>query len=336
MRTLVTGSLGFIGSHLVEKLISEGHEVVGIDDLSGGDIYNMKPVLTSKSLLDTLKHDLRVYNKYLKQFFETWRPELVYHLAANAAEGKSHFCPIDITTRNYDTFLNVLVAGINNGMKRIVVTSSVAVYGSAKPPFTEETKPEPEDLYGLSKLNMEESLRILSKIHNFEWAVARAHNVYGPRQSMSDPYRNVVTIWMNKILKGEPYVIYGDGGMQRCYTYVSDLVDGLYKLGFDNVNGEIFNLGADEPVSLKELSDAIQEVSGHSVEPEFLPARAQEVKLAVLDHSKAKKLLNYETKVDLIDGIMRSWKWVKEQGPQKLKYTDFEIDSPKIPANWRP
>lgn len=326
MKILVTGNLGFIGSHLTEKLLSKGHDVVGIDDESGGDARN--------SIFKQYYNDCRDYS-LVDFIIKNERPKAIYHLAANAAEGKSHFSPIDITTRNYNSFLNVLVAGINNGMKRIVVTSSVAVYGSAEPPFTEETEPEPEDLYGLSKLNIEKSLKILSKVHDFEWVVARAHNVYGPRQSMSDPYRNVVTIWMNKILKGEPYVIYGDGSMQRCYTYVDDLVEGLYKMGFEDVNGEIFNLGADEAYSLKQLSDAIQKVSGGVTPPEFLPSRPQEVKTAVLSHEKAKKLLGYKTRTSLEEGIERTWKWAKQQGPQKLRYTDFEIDSPKIPANWR-
>jgi UDP-glucose 4-epimerase len=328
MNIAVTGGAGLIGSHLVDKLLKEGHRVVVIDDLSGGLPDNVN----SEALL--VKADCRDLPS-MREVFRIFKPEIVYHLAANAAEGKSHFSPIDITSRNYDTFLSVLVAGLGNGMRRIIVTSSVAVYGSATPPFSEETKPEPEDLYGLSKLNIEESLKILSKVHNFEWVVARAHNVYGPRQSMRDPYRNVVMIWMNKILKGEPYVIYGDGSMQRCYTYISDLAEGLYQMGVRDVSGEVFNLGADEPVSLKQLSDAIQEVTSGVVPPQFLPARPQEVVAAVLVHKKAEKLLAYKTKTSLIDGISKTWEWAKQQGPQRLVYTDFEIESDKIPKNWR-
>ncbi len=328
MKILITGGLGFIGSHLVDKLVDEGHEVFGIDDLSGGSIKNARQA-------EYFEVDCRSQEQ-VNKIFEKIKPEIVYHLAANAAEGKSHFSPIDITTRNYNTFLNVLVAGINNGMRRIIVTSSVAVYGSAKPPFTEETLPEPEDLYGLAKLHMEKSLEILSKVHNFEWVVARAHNVYGPSQSMMDPFRNVVSIWMNKILKGEPYVIYGDGSMQRCYTYIDDLVEGLYQMMIRDVSGEIFNLGADEPHSLKELSDIIQKVSSGKVPPQFLPARPQEVETATLVHEKAKRILNYKTMVSFPEGIKRTWEYAKKQGPQEMKYTGFEIDSPKIPANWRP
>lgn len=326
-KILVTGALGFIGSHLLDKLTSEGHDVYGIDDLSGGHASNMNNGFYY--ILDC--RDAKKVNDTVKEI----KPEIIYHLAANAAENKAQFSPIDITTRNYNTFLNVLVAGLNNGMKRIVVTSSNAVYGGIESPFHEYDTPEPEDLYGLSKLQMEKTLHILSRVHNFEYVIARPHNVYGPRQSMTDPYRNVVMIWMNKLLHNEPYTIYGDGSMKRCYTYVDDLVDGLYKLGFESVNKEVFNLGADEAVSLKELSDALQEVTGGTIPPQFLPARPQEVKDAVPSHDKAKEILGYKTTIDLKEGIKRTWEWAKGMGPQEPLYTDFEIDSPKIPANWR-
>lgn len=326
-KILITGALGFLGSHLVDRLVDEGHEVHGIDDLSGGSMENAG---RAKYYI----YDCRDKEKINKIFSEV-KPELVYALAANAAEGKSHFSPIDITTRNYDSFLNVLVAGINNGIKRIVVTSSNAVYGDIESPFKETDIPQPEDLYGLSKLNMEHTLEIMSKVHKFEYAISRPHNVYGPRQSMNDPYRNVVMIWMNKLLHNEPYTIYGDGSMKRCYTYVDDLIEGLYKLGFEKVNKQIFNMGADEPYSLKELSDAIQSVTKGKIPPQFLPARAQEVKEAVPSHEKAKRVLKYETKTDFLTGIRKTWEWAKLQGPQELKYTEFEINSPKIPKNWR-
>lgn len=329
MKIIVTGALGLIGSHLVDKLTREGHEVYGIDDMSGGSTGNMVD-----SNIQYYICDCRDEAK-MNEIFGGVKPDLVYHLAANAAEGKSHFSPIDITTRSYDSFVKVLVAGINNGMKRIVVASSVAVYGEIESPFTEESVPEPEDVYGLSKLMMEKTLKILSKVHDFEYVIGRFHNVYGPRQNMSDPYRNVVTIWMNKLLRGEPYVIYGDGSMKRCYTYISDLVEGLYKLGTYNVNGEIFNLGADEAISLKELSDAIQEASGDSIPPIHLPSRPSEVKLAIPSHDKAKIKLGYETNTSLGEGIRLTWEWAKSVGRVDPIYTDFEIDSPKIPANWR-
>jgi UDP-glucose 4-epimerase len=266
--------------------------------------------------------------------FNKFQPKLVFHLAANAAENKSQFSPIDITSRNYTAFLNVLVSGIRHGMKRIVVTSSNAVYGNIKTPFRETDTPEPEDLYGLSKLMLEKTLEILAKVHKFEYVIARPHNVYGPRQCMSDPYRNVIMIWMNKLLLGENYTIYGDGSMVRCYTYIDDLVDGLYKLGFKRVNGEIFNLGSDEEVTLKQLSDVIQTTICGMLPPNFLPARPQEVPTAVPNHDKAKLILKYKTRTTLSEGIAKTWEWVQQQGPVSPIYTELELTNNKVPSNW--
>src|SRR3989344_1041850 len=229
-KVLVTGGAGFIGSHLVDRLIKGGHTVSIIDDLSGGKKQNINPKAKF------FKIDLRdsvVTEKVIKKI----RPELVFHLAANAAENKAQFSPIDITSRNYNTFINTLVASLRNGLKRIVVTSSIAVYGALQAPFKETDKPEPEDLYGVSKLAMEDSLKILSRVHNFEYVITRPHNVYGPRQNMSDPYRNVVTIFMNSLLQNKAYYVYGDGEQRRCFSYVVDVVNALYRCGFAKVNG---------------------------------------------------------------------------------------------------
>lgn len=328
MRVLCCGGAGFIGSHLVDKLIAEGHRVLVLDDFSGGRVENINKDAKWQNI------DLRQWIQ-TRNAFSQFKPELVYHLAANAAEGKSHFAPRDIVTRNYNTLLNVATAGIRYGMKRIVVTSSVAVYGSITPPFKESDTPHPEDLYGLSKLMMEETLRIMSQVHNFEYVIARAHNVYGPRQSMNDPYRNVIALWMNSILKGESYTIFGQGEMERCYTYVSDLVEGLYAMATADISKETFNLGADEHYSLRQLSDLVQEISGSQTPPQYLPTRPQETVLARLDHSKAKTILSYETKVGLKEGLVKMWEWAKAQGSQELIYGGIELPSDRMPANWK-
>lgn len=332
MKILLTGAAGFIGSHLADKLLAEGHEIIIVDDLSGGNMNNLAHINSSKVTM--YHYDCRDTDK-IEEIFKKYKPEIVYHLAANAAEGKSHFAPIDIFTRSYNSFLNVLISGIRNGMRRIVVTSSAAVYGGITPPFKETDIPEPEDLYGLAKLTMEKSLHILSKVHTFEYVIARPHNVYGPRQNMSDPYRNVVMLWMNPLLKGLPYTIYGDGSMKRCYTYVDDLVDGLYQMGFRDVSGEVFNIGADEPYSLKELSDALQKVTGGNIPPLYLPQRPQEVSNVVLDHTKAKEKLGYKTSVTFEEGIRRTWEWCKTVGTVDLVYTKLELVNDRVPKNWK-
>jgi UDP-glucose 4-epimerase len=327
MKILVTGGAGFIGSHLADRLIEAGHEVAVIDDLSGGAKRNVskKIKLYLVDLRDAKKTD-RVIKKI--------KPEIVYHLAANAAENKAQFSPIDITSRNYSTFINTLVPSIKYGMKRFIVTSSIAVYGALQTPFKEADKPEPEDLYGISKLAMEESLKVLSKVHEFEYVITRPHNVYGPRQNMTDPYRNVVTIFMNAILKKKPYFIYGDGNQRRCFSYIDDVVDALFNCAFMKVNKKIFNVGADRDYSLNELSEVIQEVAGVDILPVYIEDRPQEVKVAIADHTEAKKYLKYKDRTPLKEGIIKTWEYAKELGPQKPEFTEIEIKSSKLPKNW--
>lgn len=327
-RVLVTGGAGFIGSHLADKLVAGGYDVSIIDDLTGGYKKNINPKATF------YKCDLRNV-KATDKAISKIKPEIVFHLAANAAENKAQFSPIDVTSRNYNAFINVLVPALRNGMKRIIVTSSIAVYGAITPPFKETDRPEPEDLYGWSKLIMEESLKILSKVHDFEYVITRPHNVYGPRQNMTDPYRNAVTIFMNALLRGESYYIYGRGNQRRCFSYIDDVVDALYKCGFADVSGMIFNIGADKDYTINTLSNVIQKVAGVHREPIYISDRPQEVKVAISDHTLAKKYLNYEDRISLENGIRATWEYAKKLGPQEPIYTDIELDSPKLPANWR-
>jgi len=319
MKVLVTGDLGFIGSHLTRALVGAGDTVIGVDDLSGG---------TLKNSVRGVRHcicDCRDFSS-MELVFKEEKPEIVFHLAANAAENKAQFCPMDITSRNFDGAINVLTAGIRNGMKRFIFTSSIAVYGALQTPFKVTDTPEPEDLYGITKLAFEKSLEVMSKVHNFEYVIARPHNVYGPRQNMEDPYRNVVTIWMNALLRGEPYYIYGDGQQQRQFTYISDVVSGLLT-GIVKKSGTIMNIGSNKPVTLNELSAALQTVTGTKVKPIYLPEREQEVKIAVAQHDNL-------IEVPLLKGLKKTWEWCKKQGPQEPIYTKLEIDSYKVPKNW--
>lgn len=325
---LVTGGAGFIGSHLVDRLIKNGYKVSIIDDLSGGkkDHINQRAKFYLCDLRDTKKTD-----KIIKKI----QPEIVFHLAANAAENKAQFSPIDITSRNWNTFINTLVSSLNNGMKRIIVTSSIAVYGSLQTPFKETDKPEPEDLYGISKLAMEEALKVLSKVHKFEYVITRPHNVYGPRQNMSDPYRNVVTIFMNALMKNEPYYIYGDGTQRRCFSYIDAVVEALFNAGFGNFHGMIFNIGADRDYSINQLSEIIQKVSKKDIDPIFINERPQEVKIAIADHTLAKKYLGYQDKTPLMTGVELTWEYAKKLGAQEYIFDKVELESPLLPKNWK-
>lgn len=326
-RILVTGGAGFIGSHLVDKLISSGHDVFVIDDLSGGFNQNLN------------KHaqfficDLRSVQE-TATIIEQIKPSLIYHLAANAAENKSQFSPIDITSRNYSVFINTLIPGIRAGMKRIVVTSSIAVYGEGQPPFKETDTPVPVDLYGLSKLSMERTLQILSNVHHFEYVITRPHNVYGPRQNMSDPYRNVVSLFFNAVLNEKPFYIYGNGQQRRCFSYIDDVVESIKLCGFEDVSGKIFNVGSDNSYTINELSQEVMKVTQSQIKPIYLAERPHEVQVAVSEHVQAIRFLKYKDTVTFSEGIRRSWEYAQMLGPQKLRYTPIELDSPLLPQNW--
>jgi UDP-glucose 4-epimerase len=335
MKILVTGSAGFIGSHLVDALIGMNHEVYGIDDLSGGYMRNVNP----KSKFTKL--DLRVKDK-VKNYINKIKPQMLFHLAADATEGRSQFTPINCTQRNYIAYLNLLVPSIKNGLKKVILTSSMSVYGSQKPPFSEKMERKPDDIYGVSKTSMERATEILSQVHKFDYTIIRPHNVYGPRQNLSDPYRNVIGIFINRLLKKKNFYIYGDGNQKRAFTYIDDLTPYIVKAAFQKkCNGEIFNIGPSREYSINELSEIILKTfftkskitSGYR--PKHFPARPQEVKDAWCTMTKAKKLLNYRTTVTLEEGIDRMIRWAKTLGPQTFNYLDdLEIVSQDTPMTW--
>lgn len=336
-KILVTGSAGFMGSYLVNHLIDKGFKVYGIDDLSGGYLRNVN----KKSYFTKL--DLRDKQK-VKEYINKVKPDLIYHLAADATEGRSQFTPLSCTERNYLAYLNLLIPAIRNRMKRIVITSSMAIYGNQKPPFHEELEPKPEDMYGISKTAMEEATKVLSSVHGFEYVITRPHNVYGPRQNMADPYRNVVAIFINRLLEGKPFFIYGNGKQKRCFTYIDDCTMPLAKCGFlKNLNREIINIGPgpEEAVTINELAKIVLDTffegkaAPKKLLPVYFPDRPQEVKHAFSTHDKAKKLLDYCPKVKLREGIRKMIEWARILGYQKPIYLEeIELTSNSIPKTW--
>src|SRR3990172_1870509 len=192
-RILVTGGAGFIGSHLTDYLIKKGHNITVLDDLSGGFRENVNPrakfvkgSVTDEKLVDKLVKD----------------KDIIYHLAAYAAEGLSHFIRRFNYTNNLIGSVNLINSSIRHNIERFVFTSSMAVYGSGKPPFNEETVPNPEDPYGISKYAVERDLAVARETHGLNFTIIRPHNVYGERQNIADPYRNVIGIFMNRIMLG--------------------------------------------------------------------------------------------------------------------------------------
>lgn len=329
MRILLTGGNGFLGRHVLDRLVEQGHECFVIDDLSGSDLAGARKDVNHywEDLRDSHKASLAV---------ESFGPDAIYLMSANAAEALSHFSPIDVFTRNYNTFLNALVPAINSGVKRVVVTSSIAAYGNLEPPFKEIDRPEPEDIYGVSKYAMEQSLKILAEVHDFEYVITRPFNVIGEGQYIKDPYRNVVTIWMNSILKGEPYYIYGKGEQVRCFSYVGDVADALVACLGCSPN-MTFNVGSNIPYTLNQLSDLIMKVTEFDKPPIHLPERVNEVKTAVADTSLAREHLDYRDTLELEEVLKRVWSYVKVEGHIDPIEKQFEITKSidKIPENWK-
>ena len=210
MKVVVTGCAGLIGSHLAHRLQAEGHNVLGVDDFSGGTRDNVI------GLTNFVNLDVRKCNK-LTKLFKSFSPNVVHHLSAHPHEGLSQFCPEKITSSVYNASLSVFKASINCGsLPRIIYYSSMARYGNGglKLPFTEDMPRAPEDIYAIAKCSAERALEILSSIHKFDYNIVVPHNVYGERVSLHDPYRNVLAIWINSILRGKPVIIFGDGGKE--------------------------------------------------------------------------------------------------------------------------
>lgn len=329
-RILVTGAAGFMGSHLAEALANQGHQVYGIDNFSIGRRYNIPKNITF------IKCDL-VNAKATESLIKKTKPTLIYHLAAWAHEGLSQFMPKLITENNYNAFLNLIIPAINNGMKRIVVASSMSIYGAQKPPFDEKMEAKPEDIYAVAKAAMEKATEILADVHGFDYTIVRPHNVYGPRQALWDPYRNVVSIFINRLMKNLPPIIYGDGTQTRAFSYIDDVNPYILKSGFiKKAKREVFNIGPLEESTVNKLAQTVLQAFGSKLKPIYVPDRPREVKHAYSTNDKAQKFLGYHTTVGLKEGVKKMVEWAKKIGPQEFEYIDeLELSGKKIPRVWK-
>ena len=329
MRVLVTGAAGFMGSHVAEGLLAAGHEVVGVDDLSGGFRENLVP---SVRFLQLDLRDPAATERVVRDD----PPEVLCHLAANAREGASQFQPRDVCGRNLTAYVNVLVPAIRAGLRKVVLYSSMAVYGGQQTPFDEAMPRQPVDVYGVNKASMEQITEILAEVHEFSYTIIRPHNVFGERQSLRDPYRNVVTIFMNRIMRGEPVYVYGDGEQKRAFSYIGDSLPAFLRAADDDptLDRQIINVGGMEPITINELLEMV--AAEFEAEPEVihLPERPREVKYAYSTWQKSARLLGYEQRFSLQEGIRRTAEWARSRGPQPWSEETLELPSSKAPRIW--
>ena len=330
MRVFITGCAGFLGSHLADAFLTRGDHVSGVDSLIGGYEDNVP------QHVDWYKGDCNNRDRLVREMRGV---DLVYHCAATAHEGLSVFAPHENAMNGYAASAAVISAACQARVPRMVFCTSMARYGSGErpPPFTEDMKPAPEDPYGIGKYAAELLLANMAETHGLQYTIAVPHNIYGPRQKYDDPYRNVVSIFANMMLRGRQPIIYGDGSQTRCFSYVSDDVAPLVRMADEDAIGETFNIGPDEEiVSVLDVAKIVADVIGFKLDPIFVNSRPREVKHAHCSADKARVMLGYDPKVPLRDGIEKTVEWISKRGTRAFQYTvlTIEIENEKLPKTW--
>ncbi len=327
-KVLVTGGAGFIGSHVAEVLINRKSQVTVLDDLSGGFRENIVPgaEFIQGSIID---------NELITRLFKEKQFDYVFHLAAYAAEGLSHFIKRFNYENNLIGSINLINASINTGVKCFVFTSSIAVYGaSPELPMTEDTQPHPEDPYGIAKLAVEQELRVCKEMFDLNYIIFRPHNVYGERQNIGDKYRNVVGIFMNQALQNLPMTIFGDGEQKRAFSYIADVAPIIAQsVEIPDAYNQIFNVGADTPYTVNELAKTVALAMGVEPQIKYLPAR-NEVKYAYSSHNKVQSFFGTPQLPSLEEGVSKMAAWVQAYGARKSqKFEGVEVTK-NFPIAW--
>jgi UDP-glucose 4-epimerase len=327
---LVTGGAGFIGSHVAAALVGRGHRVVVLDDLSGGSRDYVPAVaqfvqgcVTDAGLVDRL--------------FAEHRFEHVFHLAAYAAEGLSHFIRRFNYTNNVIGSMTLINAAVNSGSRTFVFASSIAVYGASQIPMLESTPPEPEDSYGVAKYAVELDLKAAHHMFGLDYVIFRPHNVYGEHQNIGDRYRNVIGIFMNQIMKGQPMTIFGDGEQTRAFTYVGDVAPIIARaIEIPAALNQVFNVGADIPHSVNYLARATAVAMGvPGATVQYLEPR-KEVVHAYSAHDKVRAVFGLGDPMSLEEGLARMAPWAWSAGPRESSRFEHIEVMKNLPASWKP
>ncbi len=321
MKILITGVAGLLGSRLADWIIENkpGVHVIGIDDLSGGYLENINPKVEL--------WQMNITEHPIENIFEFHKIDYVFHFAAYAAEGLSPF----IRCYNYDNNLKATAKIVNqcikHDVKRLVFTSTLAVYGHGDGGiFDEKQQQAPIDPYGVAKYGCEMDIQIAGEQHGLDWCIIRPHNVYGVKQNIWDKYRNVLGIWMYQHLNGEDMTIFGDGEQTRAFSFIDDSLEPLWNSAMrEEASKEIINLGGIEEISIKEASTILREVIGEGNVVHLEPRH--EVKHSIPTYQKSIDLLGFEYKTDMKSGLKQMWEWVKEQPMrERFVWPEYELD----------
>jgi UDP-glucose 4-epimerase len=327
-RALVTGAAGFMGRHVAAACQKLGMEVVGLDDLSGGFRENVPDGV--RFVEGSVNDDALIHRLTESEPFD-----FIYHLAAYAAEGLSHFIRRFNYTNNVTGSVTLINAAVRTGVRCFVFTSSIAVYGKNQLPMTEELVPRPEDPYGIAKYAVELDLAVAHEMFGLPYVIFRPHNVYGEYQNIADRYRNVVGIFMNQTLRGEPMTVFGDGLQTRAFSYIDDVAPIIARAPLVPASyNQVFNIGADRPCSVMELAHEVARSFGVALNMKHLDPR-NEVVHAYSSHDKLRSAFPELTQpVPLAEGVRRMADWVKRAGPRSpVEFENIEITK-NLPPSW--
>jgi UDP-glucose 4-epimerase len=303
--------------------------VTVLDDLSGGFRENVIDAPRIDFIVGSIT-DADLVNR----LFDERKFDYVFHLGAYAAEGLSHFIRRFNYTNNLIGSVNLINGAVMVGTKCFVFTSSIAVYGASQVPMMETTVPRPEDPYGVAKYAVELDLRAAHEMFGLNYVILRPHNVYGEYQNIGDRYRNVIGIFMNRILQGKPMTIFGDGEQQRSFSYVSEVIPIIARAPLvERAKNQVFNVGADQPYTVNSLAIHVAEAMGVKPDVTHLPAR-NEVVIAYSDHSKCHEIFGPPKAVSLAKGLRAMADWVKSAGARKSRgFDNIEIQR-GLPPSW--
>lgn len=316
-----------MGSHVARECAALGHDVVVLDDLSGGFSENVP------EQAEFVEGDVSDAGA-IADVFRRFDFDYVYHLAAYAAEGLSHFIRNFNYSNNVLGSVNLINAAVNSDVKCFVFTSSIAVYGEGQLPMHEEMTPRPEDPYGIAKYAVEMDLMAANKMFGLDHIIFRPHNVYGEGQNLADRYRNVIGIFMNQIMSGEPMTVFGDGEQTRAFSYIGDIAPVIARsVEVEGAFNRVFNIGADTPYSVNALAKNVAGAFGVEAVIDHLPQR-KEVVDAYSSHERIRETFGELPATNLKEGIVRMAEWAGKMGPRPAStFSSIEVTK-NLPPSW--